>query len=192
MYKTKFITALLIFYTCFSFAQTKVNTDDQAIRKSLVYFVNTIKYKKIDQSVECIYPKFFAVEPKEKITQLLNMTYNNPFIKVEVKDMKFGSIEKPELISGEYFSVANYYLTMKGDVSAMNEQMKKSIGEMMTSKYGKANVKYNTKEGSYVITAPMKMVAASKDKKTWKLVFADKEYKTRLVKVLPKKVLDKL
>jgi len=190
--KTKLITFLFIFTAYFSFAQTKVNAEDQAIRKSLVYFVNTIKYKKIDQSVDCMYPKLFTVMPKEQMTQLLNMTYNNPFMKIDVQDMKFGSIEKPALISGEYFSIANYYLTMKGNVSSMNEDMKKKIGEMMTSKYGKANVKYNASEGSYVITAPMKVCAVSKDKKTWKFVFADKEYKSQLTKVLPKKVLEKI
>ncbi|MCU7616395.1 hypothetical protein NZ698_04235 [Chryseobacterium sp. PBS4-4] len=190
--KTKLIIGLLLLISVFSFAQTKANPEDQAIRKSLVYFVNSIKYKKIDQAVNCIYPKFFTVFQKEQITQLLNMTYNNPFMKIEVQDMKFGTIEKSELISGENFSVANYYMTMKGDASSMNDEMKKGIGEMMASKYGKANIKYNANEGTYIITAPMKVVAVSKDKKTWKLVFADKEYKSKLVNVLPKKVLDKL
>ncbi|KUJ55971.1 hypothetical protein [Chryseobacterium aquaticum] len=190
--KDKLIKLIFIFTAYFSFAQTKVNPDDQAIRKSLVYFVNTIKYKKIDQAVECIYPKFFTINSKEQITQLLNMTYNNPFVKIDVQDMKFGTVGKPELISGEYFSLSNYYLTMKTNVSSMNEDMKKKAGEMMTSKYGKTNVKYIANEGSYVITAPMKVCAVSKDRKTWKLVFADNEFKSQLVKVLPKKILDKI
>ena len=190
--KDKLITLIFIFTAYFSFAQTKVNPDDQAIRKSLVYFVNTIKYKKIDQAVECIYPKFFTINSKEQITQLLNMTYNNPFVKIDVQDMKFGTVGKPELISGEYFSLSNYYLTMKANVSSMNEDMKKKAGEMMTSKYGKTNVKYIANEGSYVITAPMKVCAVSKDRKTWKLVFTDNEFKSQLVKVLPKKILDKI
>lgn len=190
--KDKLITLIFIFTAYFSFAQTKVNPDDQEIRKSLVYFVNTIKYKKIDQAVECIYPKFFTINSKKQITQLLNMTYNNPFVKIDIQDMKFGTVGKPELISGEYFSLSNYYLTMKANVSSMNEDMKKKAGEMMTSKYGKTNVKYIANEGSYVITAPMKVCAVSKDRKTWKLVFTDNEFKSQLVKVLPKKILDKI
>ena len=190
--KDKLITLLFILAASFSFAQTKVNPDDQTIRKSLVYFVNTIKYKKIDQAVECIYPKFFTISSKEQITQLLNMTYNNPFVKIDVQDMKFGTVGKPESINGEHFSISNYYLTMKANVNSMNEDMKKKVGEMMTSKYGKANVKYIANEGSYVITAPMKVCAVSKDRKTWKLVFADNEFKSQLVKVLPKKILDKI
>lgn len=190
--KTKLITALLIFISLFSLAQTKVNADDQAIRKSMVYFVNTIKYKKIDQTVECIYPKFFTVANKDQLTQMLNMTYNNPFVKIDVLDMKFISVGKPELIDGENFSISSYYLKLKADVSSMGEEMKKSISEMLTKKYGKGTVEYLAKEGAYVINAPMKMVAVSKDKKSWKVVFADAEYKKKLVKVLPKKILDQL
>lgn len=190
--KIKLLSLLFLFCSYFTFAQAQVSAENQAIRKSLVYFVNTIKFKKIDQSVECIYPKFFTVMPKEQMTQLLNITYNNPFMKVEIQDMKFGNIEKPELVNGEYFSVAHYYLKLKGNVGSMNEDMKKKIGEMLTSKYGKANVKYVARESSYVINAPMKVVAVSKDKKSWKFVFAEKETTSQLTKVLPKKILDKI
>jgi len=118
--KTKLITALFIFVSLFYFAQTKVNTDDQAIRKSMVYFANTIKYKKLDQTVDAIYPKFFTIVNKEQFTQMLNMTYNNPFVKIDVLDMKFISVGKPELVEGENFSITSYYLKLKADVSSMN------------------------------------------------------------------------
>ena len=190
--KTKLITALFILISLFSFAQKKVNSDDQAIRKSMVYFANTIKYKKLDQTVDSIYPKFFTIVNKEQFSQMLNMTYNNPFVKIDVLDMKFISVGKPELVEGENFSITSYYLKLKADVSSMNEQMKKSVSEMLEKKYGKGSVEYLAKEDAYIINAPMKMVAVSKDKKDWKVVFADKEYKKQLTKVLPQKILDKL
>jgi len=190
--KTKLITSLFILISTFSFTQTKVDTDDQAIRKSMVYFANTIKYKKLDQTVDSIYPKFFTIVNKEQFTQMLNMTYNNPFVKIDVLDMKFISVGKPELVDGENFSITSYYLKLKADVSSMNEQMKKSVSEMLEKKYGKGSVEYLAKEDAYIINAPMKMVAVSKDKKDWKVVFADKEYKKQLTKVLPQKILDKL
>jgi hypothetical protein len=190
--KTKLITALFILISLFSFAQKKINSDDQAIRKSMVYFANTIKYKKLDQTVDSIYPKFFTIVNKEQFTQMLNMTYNNPFVKIDVLDMKFISVGKPELVDGENFSITSYYLKLKADVSSMNEQMKKSVSEMLEKKYGKGSVEYLAKEDAYIINAPMKIVAVSKDKKDWKVVFADKEYKKQLAKILPKKILDKL
>lgn len=192
MYKTRLLTLVFIIFSYISFAQTKVNADDQAIRKSLVYFANTIKYKKFDQSVNCIYPKFFTLVSKEQMAQLLTMTYNNPLLKVEILDMKFGNIEKPELISGEYFSIVNYFFKLKCDLSSMNEDMKKKIEDAMLKKYGKGNVKYIKNEDSYVINANMRACAISKDKKNWKFLILEKSYKSQLTKILPKKILDKI
>ena len=61
----------------------------------------------------------------------------------------------------------------------------------LTAKYGANNVKYVASEGSYLINAAMKACAISKDKKAWKFVILEKEYKKELVKILPKKILDK-
>lgn len=174
-----------------TFSQTKANPDDAAVKKSLTYFVNSIKSKQIDQAVGCIYPKFFTIVSKEQMTQILNMTYNNPFMKIEIQDLKFGDIEKPELITGEYFSITHYFLKLKCNVSSLNDEMKKKMNSALTAKYGSNNVKYLPSEGSYLINASMKACAVSKDKKTWKFVILEKEYKKELVKVLPKKVLDK-
>lgn len=190
--KTKSLLFLFVLLSFISFAQTKANTDDMAIKKNLTYFVNSIKTKKIDQAVNCIYPKFFTIMPKEQMTQILNLTYNNPLMKIEMQDLRFGAIEKPELINGEYFSITNYFSTLKCNVSSMNDEMKKQMNAALVSKYGKNNVKYLANEGSYLINASMKACAVSKDKKYWKFVMLEKEYKTQLVKVLPKKVLDKI
>lgn len=190
--KTKSFLFLFMFLSLMSFAQTKVNPEDAAIKQSLSYFVNTIKTKKIDQSVNCIYPKFFTVIPKDQMTQILNITYNNPFMKIEIQDFKFGSIEKPEQIDKEYFSIVNYFLKLKCNVGSLNEDMKKKIQAMLIQKYGKNNVQYAAKENSYIINANMKACAVSKDKKYWKFVILENEYKSQLVKVLPKKILDKI
>jgi hypothetical protein len=189
--KTKSLLFLFVLLSFVTFAQTKANPDDAAIKKSLTYFVNSIKSKQIDQAVSCIYPKFFTIVSKEQMTQILNMTYNNPFMKIEVQNLQFGNIEKPELINGEYFSITNYFLKLKCNVSSLNEDMKKKMSSALTAKYGANNVKYLANEGLCLINANMKACAVSKDKKSWKFVILEKEYKPQLVKVLPKKVLDK-
>lgn len=190
--KTKLITFLFILISFFSFAQTKVNTDDLQIKKSFTYFVNSIKSKKMDQAVNCIYPKFFTVMPKDQMTKILEMTYNNPFVKIDIQGLSFDAIEKPELINAEYFSITNYTFKLKCDAGSMNDEMKTKIETAFISKYGKNNVKYLSKEGVYIINAQMKACAVSKDRKYWKFLILEKEYKSQLVKVLPKKILDKI
>ncbi|UKB77778.1 hypothetical protein [Chryseobacterium sp. MEBOG07] len=189
--KTKSLLFLFVLLSFMTFSQTKANPDNAAIKKSLTYFVNSIKSKQIDQAVSCIYPKFFTIVSKEQMTQILNMTYNNPFMKIEVQDLKFGNIENPELITGEYFSITHYFLKLKCNISSLNDEMKQKMNSALTAKYGANNVKYLASEGSYLINANMKACAVSKDKKNWKFVILEKEYKKELVKVLPKKILDK-
>lgn len=189
--KTQSLLFLFVLLSMKTFSQTKANPDDPAIKKSLTYFVNSIQSKQIDQAVSGIYPKFFTIVSKEQMTQILNMTYNNPFMKIEVEDLKFGNIEKPELITGEYFSITPYFLKLKCNVSSLNDDMKKRMNGALTAKYGANNVKYVASEGSYLINAAMKACAISKDKKAWKFVILEKEYKKELVKILPKKILDK-
>lgn len=189
--KTKSLVFFFVLLSLMTFSQTKTNPDDAAIKKSLTYFVNSIQSKQIDQAVSCIYPKYFNVVSKEQMTQILNMTYNNPFMKIELQDLKFGNIEKPELITGEYFSMTHYFLKLKCNVSSLNDDMKKKMNSALTAKYGANNVKYLGNEGSYLINATMKACAVSKDKKAWKFVILEKQYKKELVTILPKKILDK-
>lgn len=190
--KIKSLSFMFVLLSFVSFAQTKINPDDAAIKKNLTYFVNSIKTKQIDNAVNCIYPKLFNVIPKEQMHQILNMTYNNPLIKLEINNLRFGNIEKAELINGEYFSIANYFFQLKWDVSSMNDDIKKRISNALMNKYGKNNVKYLVNENSYFINANMRACAVSKDKKYWKFVILEKQYKPQLVKVLPKKILDKI
>ncbi|WP_336702203.1 hypothetical protein [Chryseobacterium indologenes] len=189
--KTKSLLFLFVLLSLMTFSQTKANPDDSTIKKSLTYFVNSIQSKQIDQAVSCIYPKYFNVVSKEQMTQILNMTYNNPFMKIEVQDLKFGNIEKPDFITGEYFSIIHYFLKLKCNVSSLNDEIKKKMNSALTSKYGANNVKYLANEGSYLINANMKACAVSKDKKAWKFVIIEKQYKKELSTVLPKKILDK-
>lgn len=190
--KTKPFFLLFLILSVLAFSQAKANPEDAAIKKSLVYFVNSIKDKKIEQGVSCIYPKSFTVVPREQMIQLLNMTYNNPFMKIEMSEVKVGNNEKPQQIGGEYFSIVPYSMKLKCNVGSMNEEMKKKISSLLVSKYGKNNVKYSAEEGSFLINAGMRACAVSTNRKSWKFVILEKEYKSQLVKVLPKQVLDKI
>lgn len=190
--KTKTLLFLFLMLSFTVFAQSKANPDEASVRKSLIYFFNSLKAKKTNQAVSSIDPKFFTVVPKEQLTQILEMTYNNPFMKVDVLGIQPGNITTPELINGAYYSIAYYALKLKCNTGSLNDEMKKNIAQMLFSKYGKNNVKYVQADGSYLINAPMKVCAISKDKKSWKLVFVEKEYQSKLSKVLPKKILDKI
>lgn len=188
--KTKLFTFLFLIFSALSFAQTKVNTDEVQIKKSLTYFINSIQMKKFDQAVSCIYPKYFITASKEQTKQMLEIAYNNPFMKVDIQNLQFGNIEKSEQINGEYFAITNYSARLTCNLSSMNEDVKKKISNALVAKYGKNNVKYIA-NSSYLINAHMKACAISKDRKYWKFVILEKQYKQQLKNVLPQKILNK-
>ncbi|WP_312076775.1 hypothetical protein [Chryseobacterium sp.] len=187
--KSKIILSLFIVFSVMFSAQ---NTDQQNITKSFSAFLNQLKNKQIDQAVEGMYPKFFTVVPKDQMKMVLNMTYNNPIMKVEILSSKVNAAEKPELIDGEYFSLIDYAMRIRFNAETMNDEMRNSIKNMLVQKYGQGNVMYYKNEMAYYINAKSKAYAISKDKKNWKFLMVEKEMKSNLAKVLPKKILDTL
>lgn len=183
------IVTLIISISCFSQSRSHA---EQEVKNSIIYFVNSLKSKKVDQAIECIYPKFFTITSKEQTSNVLNFTYNNPMVKMTINKISFSTIGKPELIEKEYYSIAQYYLNLDCDVHAMNDQMKDTISKMLTSKYGKENVKYNSAKSVFNINAFMKTCAISSDQKKWKLVLLEKEMRDKLKSILPQKIIDKI
>lgn len=183
---------VLICFSVFGFGQIKPNSDQDYIKKSLTAFFQNIKSNNIDKAVNTIYPKFFSVVNKEQTTSLMNMTYNNPIVKLNILQIVFNKIEKPQLIDGEYFSLVKYNLKLKIDVSSMNEEFRKNVNQVLVSKYGKDRVAFDKKTNIYTVSANMKACAVSTDKKSWKYVIVEKEYQNQLKKVLPEKILSKI
>lgn len=168
------------------------NADRQNITKSFSGFLYQLKNRDIDKVVENIYPKFFTVLPKDKMKMIFNMTYNNPIMKVEIINYKISQVGNSELVNGEYFSVVNYSTRIRCNAEGMQEEMRNTIKNILIQKYGNGSVVYYPKEMAYYINAKTKAIAVSKERKNWKYILVEKEMKSQLNKVLPKKILDKI
>lgn len=192
---SKIVIVLIFFFSILSFSQTMGNNYENNIKKYLGLFAQSIKTKNIDKAVECIYPKFFTVVSKEQMKQLLNFTYNNPALNIKILDFKTTSVEKPEKINNELFSVVNYStkLSFKVDWNAIpnGQNMKKQINDGVYKKFGKDNVTYFPKDDYYLINSKMKACAISSNGKDWKFLIVEESYKNNLNKILPKKIVDK-
>ena len=190
--KAKLLALVFLSLSLFFSAQ---NNDQKAVTKSFTDFLTQLKNKEIDRVVESIYPKFFTATPefkKDQMKMILNMTYNNPIMKVGIEKFKVINVGSAELAEGEYFIPVNYSVRMYCNVEGMSDEMRKKIESMLFQKYGRQNVVYYPNDMIYYVNAPMKACAISKDRKNWKFVMIEKEFKPRLAKVLPKKVLDKI
>ncbi|TXF79228.1 hypothetical protein [Chryseobacterium sp.] len=193
--KTKFLIFLVTLFSIYSCSQSKTENSDDYIRKSLTAFVENIKEKKINSAVEFIYPRYFEVVQKEQMTQILNLTYNNPSIITEIQRFEIDKIEKPEKIKSEYYSIADYSFKMKLKINwnsiPNSGQAKSQIKEGLIKKYGNDNVQYFSDEDYYFINAKMKACAISSNEKDWTFLIVEPQYKPQLKSILPQKILNK-
>ena len=114
---------------------------------------------------------------------------------IKILDFKATSIEKPEKINNEWFSIVNYSskMNLKVDWNSIpnGQTMKKQINDGLYKKFGKANVTYISKGDYYLINSKMKACAISGNSKDWKFLILEESYKKNLNNILPKKIIDK-
>lgn len=193
--KTKLIVFLISLFSLLSCSQTKEIDYESGIKKSFTAFIENLKSKNIEHSVDFIYPKYLDQITRDQMVRILNFSYNNPSLIVDIQAFKIENIEKPEFINGEYFSITNYSFKMKfkadWNLIPNAELVKQKIHDSMIAKYGKNNVEYFSKDDYYVINAKMKACAISKDGKDWKFLILEEKYKPELVNILPDKILKK-
>ncbi|RKS97410.1 hypothetical protein [Chryseobacterium defluvii] len=194
--KTKVIIILFSLFSIISYGQAKDNTSLAEIKKTLTLFAKSLQTKNINNTVELIHPKYFTITPKDKMLQMLNFTYDNPYLKTNVQRFIIHSVEKPEKIGNEYFAVTDYSFKMNLKIDwaqlPVAEEMKKQIRQSITKQFGDENVQHVQKGDYYIINTKMKACAISGDNKNWKLIILEKNQKPQLMKILPKKIVDKV
>lgn len=194
--KTKVFIILLSLFSLFSYSQTKDNTSVAGIKKTLASFARSLQTKNINTTVELIHPKYFTITSKDKMQQMLNFTYDNPYLKTDVTKFIIHRVENPEKIGNEYFSVTDYSIRMNLKIDwaqlPVAEEMKQQIRQSIAKQFGDGNVQHVQKGDYYIINTKMKACAISGDNKNWKLILLEKNQKPQLMKILPKKIVEKV
>nr|WP_315027726.1 hypothetical protein [uncultured Chryseobacterium sp.] len=194
--KIKLIIGVISLFSVFSFGQTMKNDYEMSVKKDFTVFFNSIKEKNIENAVNFVYPKYIAAIGREQMINVLNLSYNNPALVIDIQDFKVDHVVKPELIDGEYFSIMKYSFNMKFKVDWKvihdAESVKQKIADTLAARYGKDRVAYFSDGDYYVINADRKACAISKDQKSWKFLILEKEYRPQLINILPGKIIEKL
>ncbi|PWN71166.1 hypothetical protein C1631_000660 [Chryseobacterium phosphatilyticum] len=194
--KIKLIVSIISLFSVLSFGQTKKVNDEVGIKRDFTSFFKNIKEKNIENAVNFVYPKYIHAITREQMFKVLTLSYNNPAFITDIQDFTVDHVEKPELINGEYFSVADYSFSMKFKVDWKviqdEESVKQKMSDLLMSRYGKDKVVYFSDGDYYFIKANMKACAVSKDQEDWKFLIIEKEYSRELINILPKKIMEKL
>ena len=180
----------LLSISIFSCSQDK--SENSTIKTDFEKYFRSIQNKNIGEAINCIYPKFFEIFPKEQMKQMLELTYNNPQLGLSINKFNIDNISKVEKIKNEYFTTINYSFDVDLKLNSDELKSKKDLlQEGLERKFGSANVKFESEKQIFSFNSSKKAIGISENGKSdWKFVVIENEYKPYLLKILPEKIIN--
>ena len=196
MMKKHLLIALLLTVSTFGYSQDHKRN----IEVQFTEYLNSIVNMEFDKSVEYLVPEFFEIIPKSQMIKVMEQTFNNPSMEIEIKNPKVLSINDSQKIEEKYYSLLTYsnQLNMKMSNDEPETEDEKAARIDMTKLYleqtfGSENVDYNEKTDFFEIQSQKDVYAISKDGLTeWKFLVIEKDQKIILEKLLPKELSEKI
>ncbi|MEQ8337648.1 MAG: hypothetical protein RIA62_09890 [Cyclobacteriaceae bacterium] len=166
------------------------------IKTEFLEYLNSLLDKDFENSVEYILPEFFSIVPKDQMIRIMDQTFNNPEMIIELKNPKVLKIGNAQKIESKYYVILSYSNNMNMRFLELDINDSDEI-EMMThtmvQTFGSENVKYIDETGFYEIYSVKQVCAISKDGSSdWKFLVLEKSQKEILKRVLPSSIINEI
>jgi len=170
------------------------------IESEFTEYLNSIVNMEFEKSMEYITPEFFEIVPKSQMIKLMEQTFNNPAMEIEIKNPKILTVNDSQNIENKYYSLLTYsnQMNMKinGEESETADEKTTRINLTKLSleqTFGSENVKYNDETGFFEIQSQKEVYAFSENGESdWKFLVIEKKQKMILDKLLPKELAEKI
>lgn len=196
MMNKKLLTVLLLGIGVIGFAQDY----KKEIETEFMEYVNLLVDMEFEKSMDYILPEFFEIIPKSQMIVLMEQTFNNPSIEIELKNPRIIKTDDSQKIDGKYYSLLTYSNQMNikilGDEEETEDDKKVRINLTKVSfenTFGSDHVIYNEETGFFEIQTEKDVYAISDNGEAdWKFLTLEKTQKAILEKLLPEKLTKKL
>ncbi|WP_299124029.1 hypothetical protein [uncultured Winogradskyella sp.] len=201
-YKSILVVLLVLTYN------VEAQTDNKAIKTDFAVYLEAIKSKDFETSLDYLVEEVFDIIPRETMLVVMDQTFNTEGIEFTFGDFNIDTIQKPIKIDSTSYVILNYTSNMSiRFVSAEDEEADdeeeateedEKMMRMMTQaaleqQFGKENVSYNRSTNFFDITAVKKAVAVKKDgNKQWKFLVVEKGKPFLLKAILPNSILEEV
>jgi hypothetical protein len=153
-----------------------------------------------EKSMDYMVPEFFEIIPRAQMVSAMEQAFNNPSVKIEIKNQKILAINDSKKIEDKYYSLLTYsnQLNMKilGTGEETNDEKTARINMTKLSleqTFGTGNVEYNTETDFFEVQSQKDAYGISLDGQSdWKFLVIEKDQKIILDKLLPKELSDKI
>lgn len=161
------------------------------IRNQFTQYMNLIKEKNFDKSMDYINPALFKIIPKEQFAQALDAAFNNPAMEITIEKNEILSIADKQLISGVNYVKIKYVNSAKlRMVLEAGQKLDTAVLiNALEQSFGKGNVSYDAKTNYFKMKKTETAVANSSDNKKWTFLVLAENQKPMLQKILPKELL---
>ena len=172
----------------------------QTIRTNFNDYLNFIVNKQFDRSMDYLSPSFFEIFPRVQMVQMMEQTFNNPDLLINLKDPKILRVDDAQKIDGSYYAMLTYSnvmeMKMLGNTDETDEAKEQRISMTRMSfnqTFGTDNVSYDQETDLFKIYSQKDVYAISENGSSdWKFVVVEKAQKPILERLLPGELIDKL
>ncbi len=179
------LSSVLLLFGIFLEAQ---DYKDQ-IRIDFGRYVYHLTKKEFPQSMDYMNPDFLKIVPKDKLVEVMEKTFNDPDLEIELDSTEIISIDDKVLIKGENFAKLKYTNVLRMKFKGEKAVDTDAVLENLKAQFGDENVRYDSVSGFFNIRVFKDVVANSKDPKRWTFVVVEERQKPILAKLLPAEML---
>ena len=162
-------------------------------------YLDALTNLEFEKSVEYLSEDFFKIVPKEQMIQLLESTFNNPNMEIQLKDSEVVNVADKEKFDKKYYATLIYSSVMDMKINNPEEEEKEQRDLRNTllllnfqKTFGFENVKYDKEKDQYEIKATKEVYAISNDGETnWKFLVVEKKQRFILEQFLPQELIDR-
>ena len=170
------------------------------IKSEFTEYLNSLINMEFEKSFEYITPEFFEIVPKSQMIKLMEQTFNNPTMDIEIKNPKILTVNDSEKIENKYYSLLTYSNQMNLKIISEEEEtedekkMRINLTKLsFEQNFGSENVQYNEKTEFFEIQSQKDVYGISENGETnWKFLVLEKDSKIILDKILPKELAEKI
>lgn len=162
-----------------------------SIRNQFGTYTELLKNKEFAKSMDYMNQDFINLVSKKQLLELLEKTFNNPEMDIELKGFNIIAIGDSKLINGKSYSKIKYsnLFKMRQKAETLRQTDTLAIINSLEEKFGKGNVSYDKSSAFYTVLAIKNVVANSKDKKHWTFVVVEEKQKPLLERFISKELL---
>jgi hypothetical protein len=185
---------LLVWVACSLLIATQAQDSKEAIKQFTTYS-QLVLNKEFDKALDFVHEGIFEIAPREQMKTILEQTFNNPMMEVEMSMPEIKGVSAVKNIENTHYLKFNSknLVKMRFSSEAIGEgdEAINKVKQGLSSQFGEENVVFDNATKFFSVTTEKPVIAASIDKKTWKFVTIDNnQLIPMLEKFIPKEVLD--